>query len=75
MIKSVMRWYHPEAQGAAVAAALFGLGRISGIERPAIATPIPSLTGTTVVLDSGAKVDAKPEHMVQSAIMAAFMLS
>ncbi|MCD8360608.1 MAG: phosphate acyltransferase PlsX [Acidaminococcaceae bacterium] len=55
--------------GAAVAAALFGLGRIHGIERPAIATPIPSLTGTTVVLDSGAKVDAKPEHMVQSAIM------
>jgi hypothetical protein len=48
---------------------LFGLGRIRGIERPAIATPIPSLTGTTVVLDSGAKVDAKPEHMVQSAIM------
>lgn len=55
--------------GAAVAAALFGLGRIHGIERPAIATPIPSLTGTTVVLDSGAKVDAKPEHMRQSAIM------
>ena len=39
------------------------------MERPAIATPIPSLTGTTVVLDSGAKVDAKPEHMKQSAIM------
>ena len=55
--------------GAAVAAALFGVGRIKGVERPAIATPIPSLTGTTVVLDSGAKVDAKPEHMVQSAIM------
>lgn len=55
--------------GAAVAAALFGVGRIKGVERPSIATPIPSLTGTTVVLDSGAKVDAKPEHMVQSAIM------
>ena len=55
--------------GAAVAAALFHLGRIRGIERPSIATPIPSLTGTTVVLDSGAKVDAKPEHMVQSAVM------
>ncbi len=55
--------------GAAVAAALLCLGRIKGIERPSIATPIPSLTGTTVVLDSGAKVDAKPEHMVQSAIM------
>ncbi|MEG1159893.1 MAG: phosphate acyltransferase PlsX, partial [Acidaminococcaceae bacterium] len=57
--------------GAAVAAALFGLGRIKGIERPSIATPIPSITGTTVVLDSGAKVDAKPEHLVQSAIMGA----
>ncbi|MGM9583033.1 MAG: phosphate acyltransferase PlsX, partial [Phascolarctobacterium sp.] len=57
--------------GAAVAAALFGVGRIKGVERPAIATPIPSLTGTTVVLDSGAKVDAKPEHMKQSAIMGA----
>ena len=55
--------------GAAVAAALFHLGRIKGVGRPAIATPIPSLTGTTVLLDSGAKVDAKPEHMVQSAIM------
>lgn len=55
--------------GAAVASALFHLGRIKGIERPAIATPIPSLKGTTVVLDSGAKVDAKPEHLVQSAIM------
>lgn len=55
--------------GAAVASALFHLGRIKGISRPSIATPIPSLTGTTVVLDSGAKVDAKPEHMVQSAVM------
>lgn len=55
--------------GAAVAAALFGLGRIKGIERPAIATPIPSITGTTIVLDSGAKVDAKPQHLVQNAIM------
>ena len=55
--------------GAAVAAALFHLGRIKGVSRPAIATPIPSLTGTTVLLDSGAKVDAKPDNMVQSAIM------
>ena len=55
--------------GAAVAAALFYLGRIKGIERPAIATPIPSLTGTTVLVDSGAKVDAKPEHLLQNAVM------
>lgn len=55
--------------GAAVAAALFGLGRIKGIERPAIATPMPNLTGTTVLLDSGANVDSKPKHLVQNAIM------
>lgn len=55
--------------GAAVAAALFGLGRIQGIERPSIATPIPNRTGTTVLLDSGANVDSKPKHLVQSAIM------
>lgn len=55
--------------GAAVAAALFGLGRIKGIERPTIATPIPNLAGTTMLLDSGANVDSKPKHLVQSAIM------
>lgn len=55
--------------GAAAAAALFGLGRIKGVERPTIATPIPNLTGTTVLLDSGANVDSKPKHLVQSAVM------
>lgn len=55
--------------GAAVASALFGLGRIRGVERPTIATPIPNLTGTTVLLDSGANIDSKPKHLVQSAIM------
>jgi glycerol-3-phosphate acyltransferase PlsX len=57
--------------GAAVAAALLGLGRIKGIERPAIATPMPNLTGTTVLVDSGAHVDSKPKHLVQNAIMGA----
>jgi len=55
--------------GAAVAAALFGLGRIKGIERPAIPTPLPNFTGTTVLLDSGANVDSKPRNLVQNAIM------
>lgn len=55
--------------GAAVAAALFGLGRINGIDRPAIATPIPNINGVTLLLDSGANVDSKPDQMVQSAIM------
>ena len=57
--------------GAAVAAALFGIGRIAGIERPTIATPMPNLTGTTVLLDSGANVDSKPKHLMQNAIMGA----
>lgn len=55
--------------GAAVAAAMFGLGRIRGVGRPTIATPLPSLTGTTILLDSGANVDSKPRHLVESAVM------
>lgn len=55
--------------GAAVAAALFGLGRISGIDRPTIATPMPSVNGVTLLLDSGANVDSKPKNLLQSAIM------
>ena len=59
----------PGSTGAAVAAALLIIGRIPGVERAAIATPIPNLTGTTVLLDSGANVDSKPRHLLQSAIM------
>lgn len=55
--------------GAAVAAALFGLGRIKGIDRPTIATPMPSISGVTLLLDSGANVDSKPQNLLQSAIM------
>ncbi|WP_110953104.1 phosphate acyltransferase PlsX [Anaerosinus massiliensis] len=55
--------------GAAVAAALFELGRIKGIDRPTIATPIPNINGVTMLLDSGANVDSKPRQLVQSAIM------
>lgn len=55
--------------GAAVAAAQLILKRIHGISRPAIATPIPTPRGTTLLLDSGANVDSKPEHLIQSGIM------
>lgn len=58
--------------GAAVAAAQTILGRIKGIKRPAIATPIPTRTGKpTLLLDSGANVDSKPQHLVQAALMGA----
>ena len=55
--------------GAAVAAAQLILKRIHGIGRPAIATPIPTPKGVTLMLDSGANVDSKPEHLIQSGIM------
>lgn len=55
--------------GAAVAAAQLILKRVHGIGRPAIATPIPTSTGATLLLDSGANVDSKPEHLVQTAVM------
>ena len=55
--------------GAAVTAAQLILHRIRGVGRPAIATPMPTLDGVTLMLDSGANVDSKPEHLVQSAVM------
>ena len=55
--------------GAAVAAAQLILHRIRGVGRPSIATPMPTPDGVTLMLDSGAKVDSKPEHLVQSAVM------
>ena len=55
--------------GAASVAAVLCVGRIKGVERPAIATPFPNQNGTTVVLDSGSMVDAKPINLVHSAIM------
>ena len=55
--------------GASVAAAQLILRRIRGIHRPAIATPIPTPHGTTLLLDSGANVDSKPEMLVQNGIM------
>ena len=57
--------------GAAVAAAQLILKRIHGIGRPAIATPFPTANGVTLLLDSGANVDSKPEHLVQVGIMGA----
>ena len=55
--------------GAAVAAAQLILKRIYGIGRPAIATAIPTPNGATLMLDSGANVDSKPEHLLQVGIM------
>ncbi len=55
--------------GAGMVTALFRLGRIRGVERPAIAPVFPTATGSCVVLDIGANPDCKPENLVQFAIM------
>lgn len=54
--------------GAALAAAAFVIGRIPGVSRPAIATIFP-FGSPAVVLDVGANLDVKPEHLAQFAIM------
>jgi glycerol-3-phosphate acyltransferase PlsX len=55
--------------GATMAAGMFVLKRIPGIDRPAIATLVPNLEDQTLVLDVGGNVDCKPLHLVQFALM------
>jgi len=57
--------------GAVAANALIILGRIKGVERPAIATFVPTRGGGSVLLDVGASIEPKPAHLVQYAIMGA----
>lgn len=57
--------------GAAMAASLLTLGRIQGISRPAIAVPMPTLKGVTVLLDAGANADCDPEDLLQFGVMGA----
>jgi phosphate acyltransferase len=57
--------------GAAMAAALLRLGRLKGIDRPAIGTVFPTLLAdkSVIVLDVGANVDCKPKYLEQFALM------
>jgi len=56
--------------GATMASALLRMGRIKGINRPAIATPIPVPGGTpTTLLDAGANAECRPEWLVEFAQM------
>ena len=58
--------------GATMASALLRMGRMKGVARPAIATPIPVLGSTpTVMLDAGANAECTPEFLVQFAQMGA----
>jgi glycerol-3-phosphate acyltransferase PlsX len=60
--------------GGALAAALFGLGRIRGIKRPALGTifPTDSERGYCFLLDVGANTDVRPEYLLQFALMGCY---
>lgn len=55
--------------GVVMATSLFLLGKLPHVDRPAIATIMPSLTGYFVLIDAGANVDCKPENLLQFAHM------
>lgn len=55
--------------GAIMAASMFILQRIPGVERPSITGFFPTLKGSSVVLDIGSNVDCKPAHLLQFARM------
>jgi glycerol-3-phosphate acyltransferase PlsX len=55
--------------GAIMAASMFILQRVPGVERPSIAGFFPTLRGSSVVLDIGSNVDCKPVHLLQFARM------
>jgi glycerol-3-phosphate acyltransferase PlsX len=57
--------------GAMLAAGLLELRRIPGVIRPAIAVPIPTRRGPSVLLDAGANADARADHLLQFATMGA----
>lgn len=55
--------------GAAMATAKMVLGGLGGVDRPALATILPSTGGPTLLLDVGANVDSDPENLIQFAVM------
>ena len=57
--------------GAAMATAKMVLGGLAGVDRPALATIVPSIGKPTLLLDVGANVDCDPENLIQFAVMGA----
>ena len=55
--------------GASMASALLRLKRIEGVDRPAIATVMPTTSGFCLIVDAGANVDCKPFHLLSFAVM------
>jgi glycerol-3-phosphate acyltransferase PlsX len=61
-------WVSVGHTGAAVAAAVLGLGRLGGMSRPALAVVVPALAGPVVLVDAGAAPDATPDVLRQYAL-------
>lgn len=59
--------------GALMAVSRFVLKTLPGIDRPAIASTLPTMRGHTYMLDLGANVDCGPEHLLQFGIMGAML--
>jgi glycerol-3-phosphate acyltransferase PlsX len=57
--------------GATVMAAHAAFGMIPGVDRPALAATIPTRQGAAVLLDAGASVECRPQHLLQFAVMGA----
>ncbi|MGH9410392.1 MAG: phosphate acyltransferase PlsX, partial [Vicinamibacterales bacterium] len=55
--------------GASVMAAVSALGMLPGVDRPALATIVPTRRAPAVLLDAGATVGCRPQHLVQFAVM------
>ncbi len=55
--------------GAAMVTALFRLGCMRGVDRPALAPPFPTASGYCIILDIGANPDCKPANLLQFGIM------
>ncbi|SHJ04854.1 phosphate acyltransferase PlsX [Lutispora thermophila] len=60
--------------GAFLAGALLKVGRIKGIDRPALAPLLPTEKGVCMLIDAGANMDCKPKNLLQFAIMGAIYM-
>lgn len=57
--------------GAFMAASTLILGRVKGVSRPAVGTPLPTINDVCLLIDSGANSDCRPQHIVEFGIMGA----
>lgn len=61
--------------GAQMVGSLFILGRIEGVQRPALGSFLPTEGGVVLLIDVGANVDSKPDHLVQFGLMGGIFIN